>query len=139
VAHVQSRIPLLNLSREMERLAWEARARITWGDPADAVKDWLISSGADNQTAQLIIDTCMRERGWSLRLKAIRDLLIGGGLIVLGSGGLVIFFLGIRFGPLAAICLLAILLGFSLVGRAIAPLLRGARTRGADSDVEDLF
>jgi hypothetical protein len=142
-------IPSLNLSRQMERLAWQARARITWGAPPDEISDWLLESGADEETARRIIKSCMRERARSLRLKGLRDILIGSASIIVGG---VVFAMDVISvgeqwalgGPrvpilvpneILALSLVPIVFGVPLVWRGIVRTLLGARTRGADSDV----
>jgi hypothetical protein len=140
---------------EMEKLAWEARARITWGETTDSVRDWLRESGADEVSAQDIIAICLKERGRSLRLKGLRDLVIGATSILLGYCGYIVGVLiaqhvekrlyvpgknpGARvlilFGTVG---FLALLYGFHLAFRGCVRLVLGARTKGADSDVGDL-
>jgi hypothetical protein len=142
-------------SPKMQKLAWEARARITWGETADSVRDWLRESGADDVSAQDIIAICVKERGRSLRFKGLRDLAIGATSMLLGYGGYLAGVLIARhvekrlyipgknpgarvmilFGTLG---FLALLYGFHLAFRGCVRLFLGARTKGADNDVGDL-
>jgi hypothetical protein len=143
------------VSPKMEKLAWEARARITWGEPADSVKDWLRESGADEASAQDIIAICLKERGRSLRLKGLRDLVLGVTSMLLGYGGYVagvmiadlmerrLYIPGKNPGARVLIVFgtvgfLALLYGFRLAFRGCVRLVQGARTKGADSDVDEL-
>jgi hypothetical protein len=145
----ESRIPQLKLDPEIEKLAWDARARLTWGNPPEEVKAWLLGSGADQDTAKKILAACMRERAQSLRGKGRRDLLIAFTLIAASAGvAIAVIYtrnfagernLGISQTGAAviwAVCFLAIMYGLRLVWQGATRLLLGARTKGADSDVE---
>ena len=52
----------LGLKPAMEPFAWDARAKITWGDPPDRVRDELVARGIDHRTADHIVELCLRER-----------------------------------------------------------------------------
>src|SRR6187399_2345923 len=73
----ESELASLKLSEQVEKLAWEARARITWGDAPEAVQQWLVEQRVDRFQASLIVEACLRERGQSARLQGTRDLLRG--------------------------------------------------------------
>jgi hypothetical protein len=141
----ESGIPQLNLDRETLKLAWDARARITWGDAPDDVKQWLLGSGVSEETANQIVATCMKERSRALRGKGLRDLLIGGCLMIVSAGvafgftlsGGAVPFRGIA--TLWAFSFIAFMFGVHLTWRGAGRLLVGGRSKGAVSDVDDLL
>ena len=147
---VRSAITTLGLPRELEKLAWEARARITWGEPVADVERWLVENGAGPRIAEEIIEVCVRERARSIRVKGLRDMLIGIPVVVVSVGLAVAVFAAVKFGaqvaPLSgkaaglawAFCFLGVMYGLHLTVRGIERLIMGARTKGADSDVDDL-
>jgi hypothetical protein len=92
----ESGIPSLKLSREMEKLAYEARAHIVWGKSPAAVHDEMLRCGADEETAMRVINLCMKERTEAMRQRGWRDLFIGIPLIVF-CAALAQFLLNIYF------------------------------------------
>lgn len=137
----------LGLSKEKKSLAWEARAKITWGDRSDEVKSWLTDKGIDPLTANQIVAIAVRERAKATRVKGIQDLLLGLLIGVSGAGvgiGAVLFVkLGLfavpvkGLGVLIAFSFLASMFGFHRICRGLHRIMAGARIKGAVSDVED--
>jgi hypothetical protein len=144
-----SGIPQLNLDARMEKLAWEARARLTWGEKPDDVKTWLLQAGADEEISQKVLEICLRERARSLRGKGLRDLLIA--TLLIGVSAAVAFVAApalvdlVGGMPLKALlyvwvgCFFAGMYGVHFAWRGGTRLLLGARTKGADSDVGDIW
>jgi hypothetical protein len=132
----------LKLNRDAEKLAWVARAHITWGDSPDEVQDWLCKEGVDREIARLIVDACLAERDRSLRLKGIRDLVYGGVAIV-GAAGLIAavmsdwFPANMKGGIFFSASGLGMLYGAYLVWRGAERVTLGAKVRCAESDVEE--
>jgi hypothetical protein len=137
----------LRLPRAKKSLAWEARAKITWGDPGREVRMWLVDNGIDRFTAKRIVAIAVRERAMAIRVKGIRDLVMG---IVLGVGGAAIGLSAVMMGKLGLIgfrlrwlvvlgtmSVIALLFGVHLTWRGLARIIGGARTKGAVSDVGD--
>lgn len=144
----ESGIPSLKLSREMEKLAWEARARIIWGASVNEISDWLSFSGANDKTVRRIIRLCLRERARSVRLKGLRDVLIGAALLIIGAGLFAVaefavpkeWQLGARRRiprMIGAVGAAAVFFGICFSGRGISRLVLGARMKGGVSDVTD--
>lgn len=127
-----------------KKLLWEARARVTWGDPPELVQDWLVAQGAVPVLARQVVESLMRERARSIRLRGIRDLLIGGSvaaLCALGMTALVIWGGPLRakgFGLIFAAGMAGSIYAVNLLVRGAERVIRGARVPGADSDVDDL-
>jgi hypothetical protein len=141
-------IPQFNLDAQFEKFAWEARARITWGDKPEDVRTWLIKSGVDEHTSQQIVAICMRERGWSLRKKGLRDLLLA--ILLIGAAAAVAFvalpaadqLIGVPVKAhlyVWAACFFAGMFGLHFAWRGTSRLVLGARTLGADSDVGGIW
>ena len=139
----------LALSRDKEGLAWEERAKIIWGDSSDQVYEWLVQNGFDHFTADSIVQVCVRERARSMRVKGLRDLMIGL-LLLCVAVGLAIGLCVLMFGGGVGVRLPAKLFGLGIVGSVLAGikglnltwrgferLLGGARASGAVSDVEE--
>ena len=122
--------------------AVEARARITWGDPPDEVRDWLVAQGVDRVVAEDVVAGAVRGRDLALRWKGTKDV-VWGSALALGSFGLVLApFLVPRFfdsdlGGAVGLAFLAGLFGLSLVFRGAARIARGASIEGGVSDVTD--
>lgn len=139
----------LGLPRETKKLAWEARARLTWGDRRVDVLDWLVGAGIDHATAELIVQTCIRERAYTLRVKGMRDLLVGGVLVGVAIGALLLIAFivnvlhetmdvpGKVVGALWALCGLTGVVGGYFFIRGLERVIFGAHTEGAVSDVDE--
>jgi hypothetical protein len=132
----------------MEKVAWEARARIIWGAPVDEIADWLRQSGAGKKTARRIIRVCLRERARSVRRKGLGDILIGSALLIIGAALLEFFAalvkpwqFGFRRGRISFMIGgmggTAAVFGVTFVVRGIFRLVLGARMRGAVNDMAE--
>jgi hypothetical protein len=142
-------IPSLQLSKEHEAAAWEARARLTWGEPQAEIRQSLLEKGLDSQTVERVMAALIRERDTSIRKKGLLNVMLGGGLLAVTIPGLIFYKAGVAEiikivavpARLAAMVLLVLIAG-SLVGavlflRGLEWLVRGAKTKGADTAVED--
>lgn len=137
----------LGLPKEKKSLAWEARAKITWGDRSDEVKSWLADQGIDSFTANQIVAIAVRERAKATRVKGIQDLLLGLLIGIGGAGigiGAVLFVkLGLFAVPVKGLAVLvtfsflASMYGFHRICRGLHRIMAGAKVKGAVSDVED--
>ena len=67
----------LGLTKPQMSLAWEARAKIIWGDKPDDVHAWLVGSRIDHFTADQIVAVAVSERASTMRKNGLRDLCIG--------------------------------------------------------------
>ena len=54
-----------------EDVAWQARAKITWGEPPVEVRAWIVSQGIKRSLANEIVKACDAERARSMRLRGI--------------------------------------------------------------------
>jgi hypothetical protein len=137
----------LGLPNVKQGLAWEARAKVTWGDPGEEVQTWLVANGIDPYTADHIVAIALRERAIAFRVNGVRDLILGTLIGVGGAGvglGVVLF---IQTGLvhvaargmalLVAFSFLAFMYGLHLTWRGLFRIISGARTKGAVSDIED--
>jgi hypothetical protein len=134
----------LGLAHAEERLAWEARAKITWGDSRDDVCTWLEGCGMSPATAAAVVSVCLRERAGAMRGKGVRDSILGGAGLAIG---LLILFAGIQLagvrqlGRLPGLVMgVGILLGMYtayLLFRGLERLVFGAHSDGAVSDVDE--
>lgn len=130
------------LSDEMEKLAWEARARITWGDSERKVRLWLIESGADSRTIKRILAVCLKERSRSLRIKGTRDLFLAGGLFLAAVGSVLGMhlggaheYLGMQISAFVwAVAFVTAMYGLHLAWRGASRLILGAKSKEADCD-----
>ena len=74
-----------------EQLIAEARAKIIWGEPAESVRDFLISSGMSGPEADVQIKAFNLERHQEIRKKGVKNTLIGAA--VTGVSASLIYFL----------------------------------------------
>lgn len=140
----------LSLPSQKKAPAWEARAKITWGDPADEVRMWLEDANCiDPFTAERIVAIAVHERALAIRVKGVRDLVMG---VLIGTSGAAVsagtVFLvesGLIPVPAKAAILLvivasiAIMVGVHYTWRGLARILGGAGVKGAVSDVADFL
>jgi len=135
----------LGLTKPQTSLAWEARAKIIWGDKPDDVHAWLVAKGIAPFTADRILAIAVGERAGTMRKNGTRDLCFG---IPIGVAGAAVGFgavvavkqFNVPFrGPavVAAFAFLALMYGVHLTWRGIERIVSGSRTAGAASDVED--
>ena len=142
---IDEEIDWLGLPPAKQSLAWEARAKITWGDSAADVQAWLVGQGIEPVTAEQILAIAIRERARAIRLKGVWDLVLGilasvGGA-VLGIGMIVMVkdhVAGVRI-PMAitVAAFVAMTYGVYLTGRGLVRIVGGSRVKGAVSDVND--
>jgi hypothetical protein len=131
--------------REKERLIVDAKARITWGDPMESVREMLVTAKVPGYEADEILRELMLARAASIRRRGILNLGVSCGAF----GLMAIMFLipwwlervGIRMGRASgmvwAIGALCGIYGASLVVDGIERVTRGANAAGADSDVNE--
>lgn len=144
---IDEEFDLLGLPSGEKSVAWEARAKITWGTPSDEVQSWLTTQGIAPFTAKQIIAISVRERAVAVRLKGLRDLALGilvcAGSATIGIGVVMVMNLGLFAVPirgpalLVALAFLAFMYGLYLTWRGIGRFLGGGNVKGAVSDVED--
>ena len=60
-----------------EKLTSEARARIIWGEPSSAVRDFLVSNGVSDSIADAKLKEFERERNRELRRIGVQNVLVG--------------------------------------------------------------
>jgi hypothetical protein len=70
---------------EPNEIVTEARARIIWGEPASFVRDSLISKGYSENEADAQIREFCAERNAEIRRIGVRDIVIGGALVLVAS------------------------------------------------------
>jgi hypothetical protein len=145
--NIDNEFVALRLPCAPQALAWEARAKIIWGDQGDEVQTWLIDQGIDRYNAERIVGLAVSERATAIRVKGLRDLVLGllagaGGAAV-GLGAVTLVNLGLLAVPikglalLVAISFLLFMYGAHLTWRGLARLLGGAHVKGAVSDAGD--
>ena len=69
-----------------EALITEARARITWGEYAASVREYLVGKGVPPDEAAALVRALLAERNSELRKRGIVNVCLGA-LLVLGSFG----------------------------------------------------
>lgn len=135
----------LGLTKPQTSLAWEARAKIIWGDKTDDVRTWLVGCGINDFMADQIVAFAVSERAGTMRKNGMRDLCIGipvglAGAAVGVGAVLAVKQFNIPFrGPavVGAFATLALMYGVNLTWRGLERIIGGSRTAGAASDVED--
>ena len=139
----ESELDSMKLGDEARKLAWEARARITWGEQREPVHQWLVEQRVDRFAASMIVEACLRERGQSVRQQARRDLIRGLPLAIVSTAAMIalLYFVGgLRprlFGLLFMVCAGGMIAGLRWTVLGIERLVAGASTPGAVSDLED--
>jgi hypothetical protein len=135
----------LKLRREERTLAWEARAKIIWGEEGRAVRDWLRALGIDSARAKKVVALAPRERAGIIRAKEAWAL-VGGILLTIGGvdvGGVgpsprAEAGAGLNVPPPWATTLLGFVFGLYPMCVGTARLILGARFKGSLHDeVED--
>ena len=144
----ESAITELGLSPAEEKAAWEARARITWGDQRNDVRQWLVESGLTHVDAAEVVRCCIGERAASIRRKGVRDLVLGLMILAVNSG-LILLVVGMRDalqnlparapGIIVGVSGSVAIYGIYLTVRGVERMIGGAKVAGADSDVGDLW
>ncbi len=143
---IEEEFEALGLPKAQKALAWEARAKVIWGDSASDVQAWLAANDVDPYAVDRIVAIAVRERAIGFRVKGIRDLVLGI-LIATSSAGVVfgvIMFLnaGLAAVPvrgvsvLVAFAFVAFMYGCHLTWRGLTWMIGGASIKGAMSDVE---
>lgn len=69
----------------------EAKAKIFWGDPPEAVIGYLLMQGFSHEEASNLVRELFRERAATVRANGIRKILTGIGLIAVPIVALIIF------------------------------------------------
>jgi hypothetical protein len=70
---------------------FEARAKILWGDPPEAVITYLMIQGIDRAEASDMVNEMFRERTATIRATGIRNIVVGTGLVAIPIVTLIIF------------------------------------------------
>ena len=114
----------------------DARARILWGDPVATVLDSMMEAGVDGAFAQTVVKEAMKERGAEIRASGIKEILVGGVVLVVGT----VAFLTVFLSGMISMVLVGGSMTFALYGafrilRGITRLIAGPR---AAIDVSDL-
>ena len=73
----------------------EARAKIIWGEPPSAVRDYLLQKGLSPAEADAKVGEFVRERNAEIRLCAIQKILLGV-VLLLFAGGCAYFLCTVR-------------------------------------------
>lgn len=77
--------------QELQRLLTEARAKVTWGSRTAEVRTWLLSRGVDAEVADQALAEAASEAQDEARRRALRDLAVGGPLLLGGALVLVLW------------------------------------------------
>jgi hypothetical protein len=77
---------------ETKQLFFEARAKIIWGEPAAAVRSFLVASGISEAEAEARIKEFLIERNVEIRKIGLKKVLIGFAILAVSG-----FFLFITF------------------------------------------
>ncbi len=121
-----------------DKLAWEARAKIMWGDSASDVKDWLADNGLSSDQAADLLARCLKERDVEFRKRGMVEIIIGLALVVgpLAVIGITVLVLRMIHAGLAGLCYLVALYGLYRLGRGVCWVIRGGRNKGSLSSHE---
>ncbi len=139
----------LGLPAAKEQFAWEARAKITWGEAPDQVHTWLLANGLQRRMADRIVAIAVSERAIAIRAKGIRDLVLGlfGGAAAasIGIGAFIAMrdgFQGVRLptkglAAIAAVSFVGFMFSLNVTWRGAERLIGGARVKGDLSESDD--
>lgn len=141
-------IDVLGLPKPKASAAWEARAQITWGETQAEVRSFLLEKGFDEAEADRLLAILIRERDTSIRRKGLLGTVLGGLLLFVTTPALIYFRDGINWllqyisipAALASFVLCVLIAG-TLAGAVLfftglERLVRGARMKGTDSDIQ---
>ncbi len=126
----------------IDKLLIEARARATWGESPELIREWLTDQGVEPDEADQIVRQCVTERASSMRERGMRDLVIGGPLLALSvliavAAYYMLIGLSLRLAALViTFCVLVGIYGTYRLIKAADRLIFGARAEGADTDVD---
>ena len=70
---------------EPDKIITEARARITWGDSATSVRDYLVLNGISKAEADAKIKVLIAERNAEIRRIGIKNTLVGISILTVSS------------------------------------------------------
>jgi hypothetical protein len=102
----------------------EARAKASWGDPPEAILQYLMIQGFNHEEASALIKVLFRERALAVRARGAKKIVIGILLLCAGGAGL-LYLLWIKIVPvsLMGILLAAVLYGGWLLINGIIMLV----------------
>ncbi len=124
----------------------EARAKITWGEPASSVRSFLISNGVSEIEADARIRELQEERNMEIRKVGIRKALIGAALVI-GAG--LFFYFSFRHADwdkmnyraargYLAIAIVIAFGGFFGLSKLIDGIVYVARPRSVDKSISEM-
>jgi hypothetical protein len=113
----------------------EAKAKIFWGDPPEAVIGYLLMQGFSHEEASDLVREMFRERAATVRANGIRKILTGIGLIAVPIVALIIFLsIGVIPMKIFAITIMAGLYGVWLLLNGIIMVLAPKTEKGDLAD-----
>ncbi|MCZ7645076.1 MAG: hypothetical protein M5U26_07295 [Planctomycetota bacterium] len=124
----------LGLAPDQLKAAYDARAEIAWGEPAEGVREKLIAAGLSSFEADGVLEACLRERAASFRQKGMGDMVKGGACF--GGGAAVVALLvaaPVIPRKLGGLGVALGVYGVFLFGRGLVRVLAGHRMHGADT------
>ena len=124
------------MEKRLESVLIEARASIIWGKPLSEVRDTLRSAGLSQAEVEFVLKTCTRERAAEIRRIGLRDLMVGGAVLILASLPFAaVHFGGVFHSRMVAGSVLLAVYGLWRAGKGIDKLMSGARMHGSVTDM----
>lgn len=132
----------LGRARELEKVMAEAKARATWGESAESIRQWLLAHEAEipEPLVTEMVRVCWRERSRALRRAGMRDVLISGLLFSGGTTGFLVCVFRIDAGAAtpefigAVASVFPAVVGLLLLLRGLDRVVFGARAEGEAKD-----
>ncbi len=122
-----------------DKIISEARARVFWGEPSSAVRDFLVANGVSADVAEARIKEFESERRQELRRMGFRNVLIGGTLAAAASVALCLALpvasASSGYVSLLAVVLLAGVFGFWKLVKGVVYLVRPQSEHGSIPDI----
>jgi hypothetical protein len=142
---IDAEFATLGLSHEQKSLAWQAWAKIMWGEDGRVVRGWLRALGIDSAQAGKVVALALQQRARIVRVKGAWSL-VAGILLTLGGAavGVVAHYIWVEAGagpkipPVWATTLFGFVAGLYPICLGTTQLILGARFKGAlHTQIED--
>jgi len=126
----------VKMNKELESTLIEARARIIWGSSLDEVAEWLESKGLDREKIARVVRICREERAAEIRKIGLRNVIIGGLILLPSLVATLIFLLGFRQTRPAAFFGVCVVYGLWRLLEGLERLIFGAGVRGSVAEMD---
>jgi len=124
--------------KKLESIIWEARARISWGDPQAEVVEWLQKQGVEQNLIDDLIRVSLKERDAEIRKRGVVEISIGGFILAVAASMLIgMFASGVAVRGIYVASGAAGIYGLYRISRGWEWLFVGGKVRGSITEMGD--